>query len=118
MLEVNEDLMIEHYRKELKRTAWRLQYAVRKQRAKELLIAEEKHRVSSFENNVISDVFIQWVNKQISSPKGQYIFKRSIVDGATEKEVAEELKISQQAVSKWKKKIRKQLLEKMNPSCL
>jgi len=49
------------------------------------------------------DNLYQGMLLMIPSEKARYIVKRLYLDGYTEKEVATELQLSQQAVSKWKK---------------
>ncbi|MGG3884000.1 sigma-70 family RNA polymerase sigma factor [Brevibacillus panacihumi] len=112
-MEFDEKTLVEYFRRELKRKAWRLQYAAKQRRNREVLFPEEHYLSSSFEKEVVSKIFIQELKNAIPSQTGQYIYKRTIVDGATEREVADELKMSQQAVNKWKKKIKYQLLKKI-----
>ncbi|WP_414858851.1 sigma factor-like helix-turn-helix DNA-binding protein [Paenibacillus sp. Soil787] len=50
------------------------------------------------------NIYVVELVQSIQSEKGRYVIKRIYLDGLNEKEVANELQISQQAVSKWKKK--------------
>jgi len=53
------------------------------------------------------------------SPKEHYLAERFFIDGATEKEVADELRVSQPTVSRWKQEVLqklRQMLENGLPS--
>lgn len=101
----DEFVALEKCRQSLKRIAWRLQYRIRTQTTRELLNWLDYYGpTTSFDQEVISKIYVQELVQQIKEPKGRYIFQRVVIDGMTEKEVAKELEISQQAVSKWKKK--------------
>jgi DNA-directed RNA polymerase specialized sigma subunit len=100
---VEQELSMEQCRKILRQIAWRAQYRARKQQAKELLVYENWDGIHQ-DADVITDLFVQELLAQIPSSKGQYIIQRTLLDGFTEKEVAASLNMSQQGVSKWKKK--------------
>lgn len=88
----------------LKRIAWRLQYRIRTQNARELLIPVDSHGQSAFSGELVSDLYVEELIMRVPSEKGRHILRRLILDAMTEKEIAAELQISQQAVNKWKAK--------------
>lgn len=89
----------------IKRMAWRLQYRVRRQREKEQLFPHNLHETAyDFSTTLVSDLYVRELLDQIPSPKCQYIIRRILIDGLTEREVSIEVNLSQQAVSKWKRK--------------
>jgi DNA-directed RNA polymerase specialized sigma24 family protein len=88
----------------LKRIAWRLQYRIRAQHARELLISVESREQAAFSGSLVSKLYVEDLIMQVPSDKGRYILRRLILDAMTEKEIAAELQISQQAVNKWKAK--------------
>jgi len=59
---------------------------------------------SSFETEVISQLYVEEIINTIPWEKSRYIIQKNIIEEMTEKEIANELQISQQAVNKWKKK--------------
>ncbi len=96
---------IENYRTLLKRAAWRMQYKIRTQNDKECKsFMDYLAHNNSFETEVLSDIYVNDLLKRIPSEKCRYIVQRTVIEEMTEKEVAYELNITQQAVSKWKKK--------------
>jgi RNA polymerase sigma factor (sigma-70 family) len=107
---------MQEYRKELRRIAWRIQYRARVQHSRELLIFDHHIEYKMNTTPHFSNLNIQDLLSNIPTEKGRYIIKRLLLDGYTEKEVAKELKISQQAVSKWKKKGLEILRKKVNLS--
>lgn len=113
----SETVSKELFLKNLQRAAWRLQYQTRKQLTREIAIQVELYSSSpSFALQVDSDIYVQELINQLPSEKARYIFRRLFVDGLTEQEVALELNMSQQAVSKWKKKGVSIMREKMSHS--
>lgn len=54
--------------------------------------------------SIISNLYVNQLMKTIPSETGRFIIERVILQGYTESEVADELKISQQAVNKCKNK--------------
>ncbi|WP_128895147.1 sigma factor-like helix-turn-helix DNA-binding protein [Longirhabdus pacifica] len=97
---------IEECRIFLRRTAWKLQYRSRVQRNKESFLFQDYFTSQpGFENDLVLKLHVEELLESISSHRGKYILIRLFYEQATEKEIASELNISQQAVSKWKKKI-------------
>jgi DNA-directed RNA polymerase specialized sigma subunit len=92
-------------RKLLRQAAWRLQYKVRIQRAREYIVSfDHETGTSSFDTELISDMFVKELLGEIPWEKSRYIIQRIVIEGLTEKEVAIELHITQQGVNKWKRK--------------
>jgi len=101
----NGDAVIILCRKLLKQAAWRLQYKVRIQQNREYIVSSENEiGISSFDTELISDMFVMELLEEIPWEKSRYIIRRIIIEGLTEKEVAVELHITQQGVNKWKRK--------------
>jgi DNA-directed RNA polymerase specialized sigma subunit len=92
----------------------------KKKRKKELPMIDNYHY--SHANNitpVISNLYVKQLMKTIPSETGRYIIERVILQGYTESEVANELKITQQAVNKCKNKYLRILRNHLNglPVC-
>ncbi|UUZ82884.1 hypothetical protein LJK88_02330 [Paenibacillus sp. P26] len=98
--------VLEPYRRALQRFAWRIQYRARKQSNREAasLDTDLFQSAGSHAPDFLSGLRLEELMGSIPSDKGRHIIKRIYIDGMKEKEVADELHISQQAVSKWKKK--------------
>lgn len=92
-------------RKLLRQAAWRLQYRVRIQRSREYIVSfDHEIGTSSFDTELISDMFVKELLEEIPWEKSRYVIQRIVIEGLTEKEVAFELHITQQGVNKWKRK--------------
>lgn len=104
-MHTNEDISLEICRKLLRRAAWRIQYRTRTRQEKECYTLYDNQVYNfSFESEVLSEIYVKELLDTIPWEKCRYIIQRTIIDGRTEKEVACELKITQQGVSKWKMK--------------
>ncbi|MNL75584.1 hypothetical protein D3C87_2014130 [compost metagenome] len=53
---------------------------------------------------VISELFVDELLETIPWEKCRYIIKKTVIEGMAEHEVARELHMTQQGVSKWKRK--------------
>ncbi|MCP3776322.1 hypothetical protein NLX71_23985 [Paenibacillus sp. MZ04-78.2] len=97
--EYNECLQI------LKRIAWRLQYQAKRQRKKEITIAPDNVLYSSFknQNDVLSKLYVEDLIGLIPADNARRVIKKIYIEDKTEKVVASELNITQQAVNKCKK---------------
>lgn len=108
-----QTFIIERYRREVYRIGWRLQYRSKK--------------IRSYETHLYNDIYIRqessgishnriWLQEEISKlpEKGRMIIDKLYMQGMTESEVARQLEMSQQAVSKWKKRMLQQLSQTMN----
>ncbi|NGP46747.1 hypothetical protein G4V62_18015 [Bacillaceae bacterium SIJ1] len=89
---------------EIKRIAWRLQYRQRKIFRNEYSHALD-HLSFSYDPSVgiFNSIFVREIIQSLSCHVERYLLIRIYLDQATEKEVALELKMSQQWVNKWKK---------------
>jgi len=94
---------IEQCRILLKRAAWKLQYKSKKQIQREGYELNEYSGNVNFEENTISDIYIEQLLNKIPSLKCRYIIQRVVIEEFSEKLVAKELHMSQQGVNKWKK---------------
>ncbi|MDP4181493.1 MAG: sigma factor-like helix-turn-helix DNA-binding protein [Bacillota bacterium] len=118
LIEETEESRIANYRMLLKRAAWRMQYKIRTQHDKECKSFLDYLAYNrSFETEVLSDIYVNDLLKIIPSGKCRYIIQKTVIEEMTEKEVACELKITQQAVSKWKKKGLETLRQSLSRSC-
>jgi len=90
----------------LKRAAWRIQYRIKTVKNKEIEMEESiPYGITpNFEEEVISKIFIEELLNSIPNERNRGIIRKVILEGYTEKEVASELNISQQAVNKCKRK--------------
>lgn len=109
MVTSTENGDFESLKKDLNRALWRLQYKCRKLTNTQIFCLQDNSCSEDFESKVVSKLNLEDIMEKISSEKSKYIIIRTILQGATEKEVAIELKISQQAVSKCKTKALKNL---------
>lgn len=112
-----ESIDVEFLRQHLKRAFWRLQYKARKKNNTEIY-NEVNNNISSesFDTKVTTKLYLENIIKTIPSEKSRYIIVKTVLQGVPEKVVANELKISQQAVNKCKKKILKELAMKIKTS--
>lgn len=109
-METNDDITVENCRKLLRRAAWRIQYKSRiKQLREHQMIFEDQASENGFEADVVSKIFVDSLLDTIPWEKCRYIIEKTIIYGMTEKEVADQLHITQQGVNKWKKKGLEQL---------
>lgn len=114
MDEIDEKIIL-FYKQCLKRAAWRLQYKAKAQNYRESMpLLENSFTDIKFESEIISQLYVNELLSTIKSPKEKYIIDRIFIQGAIEKEVSKELKISQQGVNKWKRKALKNLRMKIN----
>lgn len=100
-----DDELVETCRKLLKRSAWRIQYKTRIQQIRECgPLYDNQVYDNSFESMVISELFVDELLETLPWEKCRYIIKKTVIDGIPEQEVANELHMTQQGVSKWKRK--------------
>ncbi|SDM41866.1 Sigma-70, region 4 [Paenibacillus sp. OK060] len=69
--------------------------------------------IESFEGHSISKFYVQDILNLISTDIGRKIIRSIYIEGKSEKEIALELNISQQAVNKWKRKSLKLISAKL-----
>lgn len=99
----------------LKRIAWRLQYRSKRQRKKEITIAPDNALYSSFKNqtDILSKLYVEELICLIPSDNARRVIKKIYIEDKTEKVVASELNMTQQAVNKWKKRGLSMIYQKM-----
>ena len=104
-MHTNDDISVENCRKLLRRAAWRIQYKTRIKQVREChILFDDQAYDMGFEADIISKIFVENLLNTIPSERCRFVIKRTVIDGLTEKEVAYELKITQQGVNKWKKR--------------
>ncbi|MDK8182275.1 hypothetical protein [Paenibacillus sp. UMB4589-SE434] len=81
---------------------------------KELLLFNETQMSQTPDEKTIERLYIQGLLREVPFEKGRKIIYEIFINGKTESEVAAELKITQQAVSKWRRKTLKYLYQKMS----
>ncbi|AJE54237.1 hypothetical protein RE92_24930 (plasmid) [Paenibacillus polymyxa] len=106
--------LIEYYRTELKRLAWRLHYHVKKEQNNEALYNFETFlSIPNFSKESESNLFMSQLLNSLSSTMGKEIIYRLFILEEKEKEVAEALQITQQAVNRWKRKMLQEMKGKI-----
>ncbi|WP_037284224.1 sigma factor-like helix-turn-helix DNA-binding protein [Saccharibacillus sacchari] len=108
---------IQNYRRELQRTAWRVAYHQRAQYRKERIGIEVEYLRAEAEPDLREtrrelDEYIEL----IPFDKGRQIIESIFIEGRTEAETAEMMRMSQQGVSKWKRKSLDHLRRTLNSS--
>lgn len=104
----------------LRRAAWRMQYVSKQIQKREVKFEDINYfgSISTFENELVSKIFVNEVINTIPNRKCRYVVNKVVIEGYTEKEIAEELKISQQAVNKCKQRalhyLRRNFLNSIN----
>ncbi|WP_340673637.1 sigma-70 family RNA polymerase sigma factor [Brevibacillus agri] len=98
----------------VRRIAWRLQYKEKKKWKNEGLLHEEVVGIDPF-SSIISDLHVEQLLQQLPAQPG-YIIRKVVIEGRTEQEVANQLNISRQGVSKCKRKYLRIIAANMNLS--
>jgi len=109
-----ESNVIDFYRRELKRIAWRLQYKARVKLKREFPLKPNLSHRDSFTEHSDNKMLIQHLINSIPSDTGKKIIYEIYFNNKTEAQVAREMNISQQAVHKWKIKILQSLCQKLS----
>lgn len=111
-MEENHEIY-EHYKREIYRIGWRIQYRAKKIRNQEDPIYDSIPSYINFTNASENKI---WIRQLLDSlpPQGQTIIDQIYIQGLTEAEVAKNLQMSQQAVNKWKRKMIQQLSQIVN----
>lgn len=94
----------ERYKTEIYRIGWRLQYQAKKIRNRESSFYDTDYSSSNFTSSSDEKMLIHQLMNTLP-PQGKVIIYKLYIQDLTETEVANELKISQQAVNKWKRKM-------------
>jgi DNA-directed RNA polymerase specialized sigma subunit len=117
MMNQSQLTLVEQYRKKLYRIAWRIQYRARVQTNHEFVMEKnEAVATPSFTDSANSKIYtLQLINSLPSEIGKNIIFDLYILD-KTEAQIARELKLSQQAVNKWKRKMLRQLSQMLSSS--
>lgn len=95
----------EQYKSEIYRIGWRIQYRTKKIRNNEFPLYENSTLSSSNFTFSSEKRVLVWQLLNKLPPNGKIIMDKLYLQGLTEIEVAQHLHISQQAVSKCKKKM-------------
>lgn len=98
----------EHYKTEIYRIGWRVQYQARKIRNRERSFNDNEPSYSNFATETEEKMWVRQLLDTLPS-QGKSIIEKIYLQGLTEVEVAKQLNISQQAVNKWKRKMLAQL---------
>lgn len=106
--------IVNYYKKELQRVAWRLQYKARSERKRECQFIEEIQPSHCPLEATDNHILIQQLLNELQSETGRKIIGDLFLRDRTEAQLAEELNLSQQAVNKWKRKILHLLSQKMS----
>lgn len=97
--------IVEEYRRKLQQAAWRLQYHERKRLKHEFVCDSSKKLLYVLQTKTpIEEVGAMEMIRSIPFSKGRAIIYEIFINEKTEMELAEEMHITQQAVSKWKRK--------------
>lgn len=105
--------IIERYRNKVYRSGWRLQYHVKKMRTSECTLFEKSRENTCFSNELETRILVQQLLHSLPVQGRRVLYKLYILN-MTEAEVAKQLKMSQQAVNKWKRKMLQQLSQSVN----
>ncbi|WP_411349649.1 sigma factor-like helix-turn-helix DNA-binding protein [Paenibacillus sp. WLX2291] len=103
----------EKYKSELRRIAWRMQYRSRTRINRELPLLYDVSYSLPFTDETDSRLWIQQLIQSLPEGMEQQVMTALFVRDLTEKQVAAHYHISQQAVSKWKKKALQTICRKM-----
>lgn len=104
MLDKNETSIIDYYQKELKKIVWRLQYHAKIKHKREVLLNDYLISTTPNHDEHECQLYIMDLIALIPYDMGKKILYEIYILDKTEKQIAKEMKISQQAVNKWKKK--------------
>ncbi|WP_348625380.1 sigma-70 family RNA polymerase sigma factor (plasmid) [Paenibacillus peoriae] len=105
------DTLIEQYRRKIYRIAWKIQYKAKVQRNHELLSEDNNFQTTSFTEHSDNTLFMSQLIETLPPNLGKLVIQKIYIEDKTEVQVAKELHITQQAVSKWKRKILNQLYQ-------
>lgn len=106
--------IIDRYRKEIYRIGWRIQYKAKVTYRREVPIISDSFHDNNFTNQSDMNLYTLQLINSLPSAIEQTIIRELYINDKTETTVARQLNISQQAVSKWKKKALRALYLKVN----
>lgn len=95
---------IDRYRKEIYRIGWRVQYKAKVTTRREVPIISDSFFGNDFTAQSDNELFARQLINSLPSEIEKTILYEVYINDKTEAQVARQLKISQQAVSRWKKK--------------
>lgn len=98
----------ERYKNEICRIGWRVQYRARKINRVECPLFDNIQAGTNFTQASENKIMIEQITEGLPAFEKSILYK-IYLEGYSEAEVAKQLNMSQQAVSKWKKKILSQL---------
>ncbi|MFM9281898.1 sigma-70 RNA polymerase sigma factor region 4 domain-containing protein [Paenibacillus jiagnxiensis] len=94
------------YRAELRKIVWRLQYRARVERKREMAVAVERLPSGNCPHAEVEErIWLDQVLDGLPSSTGKRIMCGIYVEGQTERQIAAELHMSQQGVSRWKQRM-------------
>lgn len=108
------DTVIEVYRKQLRRIAWRLQYKVRVQTKREVPILFDYGSNDCTASQMESRLFVNELIHSLPPSKGRTIIHDLYINEKTEAQIASQMNMSQQAVNKWKNKMLRILYQRIS----
>ncbi|WP_235426957.1 sigma factor-like helix-turn-helix DNA-binding protein [Cohnella kolymensis] len=111
---MNPQSIIDRYRKEIYRLGWRVQYKSRVTHKREVPIISESFSVTDFTAQSDSQLFTRQLINSLPSDIEKTILYELYINDRTEAQVARQLQMSQQAVSKWKRKALQYLSQTAN----
>ncbi|CAM5780328.1 MULTISPECIES: sigma factor-like helix-turn-helix DNA-binding protein [Brevibacillus] len=76
---------------QIKRTAWKLQYQAKKQYRREMFL--DDHKEVPYHDSIDSQLFVEELLNSLPE-RERFIIQRVVIEGRTEREVAQELRIS------------------------
>lgn len=104
----------EQYRREVYRIAWRVQYRAKVVKKRECSFHGVEPAISSFTSSSDDKMLIRQLIGDLPSNTGRIIIYKLYLQDKTEREVARELNMTQQGVSKWKRKMIQELSRMMS----
>lgn len=106
--------LMERVRKELYRRAWRLQYRAKADRHREIPWRAESFAAPDFTVQADNRMLVRQLLQELPRDKGRVILYSLYIENETEVQIARKLNLSQQAVSKWKRKSLHRLCQKLS----
>lgn len=104
----------EQYRKEVYRIAWRVQYRAKVVKRRECSLGVYEPAITSFATSSDDKIVVQQLINDLPSNTGRTIIFKLFMQDKTEGEVARELNMTQQGVSKWKRKMLQEMSRMMS----
>ncbi|GGH11157.1 sigma-70 family RNA polymerase sigma factor [Paenibacillus segetis] len=110
----DQQTVFEEYRREVYRIAWRIQYKAKVVRKRECSFNGFEPATTSFTSTSDNKVVVRQLINALPSDTGKTVIFKLYIQDKTEGEVARELNMSQQGVSKWKRKMIRELSRMMS----